>query len=366
VAAPKPLSAEQLLPRLRAWAAELGFADAGIAAVQLDADAAHLADWLARGFHGEMHYMARDTALRATPARLRPGTVTVISARMDFAQPGAAPADKVLADGTRAYIARYALGRDYHRTLRRRLKQLAERVAREIAPFGYRVLTDSAPVLEKALARNARLGWIGKNTLLLHRRAGSQFLLGEIFCDLPLAAAPAPAPRTHCGTCSACIDVCPTQAIVGPYRLDARRCISYLTIEQRGPIPIEFRRAIGNRIFGCDDCQLACPWNKYAQPSVEKDFAVRHGLDHAPLVELFGWDEATWLAKTEGMALRRATYRGWLRNLAVALGNAPTSPEIIAALESRRDDGDEMVREHVAWALSEHSMARAAVPIRWK
>ena len=355
---PPGLTAHDLLPRLRAWAAELGFADAGVAALRLDADAAHLADWLARGFHGELRYMARDTGLRTAPARLRPGTVTVISARMDCT-PAAVPAAEVLADRTRGYIARYALGRDYHRTLRQRLKRLAARLQRELGPFGYRVLADSAPVLEKALARNARLGWIGKNTLLLNRTAGSQFLLGEIYCDLPLAAEPQAAPRNHCGSCRACIDVCPTQAIVGPYQLDARRCISYLTIEQRGPIPVEFRRAIGNRIFGCDDCQLACPWNKYAQRSLEQDFAVRHGLDQARLVELFAWDEPTWLARTEGMALRRATYRGWLRNLAVALGNAPTSPEIVAALGARAQDPDEMVREHVAWALAEHAASQA-------
>ena len=357
-----PLSAEDLLPRLRQWAADCGFADAGIAEARLDADAAHLAEWLARGWHGEMRYMARDTDLRAAPARLRPGTVTVISARMDCA-PAAAPAADVLADGTRGYIARYALGRDYHRTLRQRLKQLAARVQREIGPFGYRVLTDSAPVLEKALARNARLGWIGKNTLVLSRKAGSQFLLGEIYCDLPVTTTPHATPRNHCGSCAACIDVCPTQAIVGPYRLDARRCISYLTIEQRGPIPLEFRRAIGNRIFGCDDCQLVCPWNKYAQSTPVADFAVRNGLDNPHLVELFAWDEPTWLAKTEGMALRRATYSGWLRNVAVALGNAPTSPAVIKALRARLDYPDAMVREHVEWALEQHDSRQAPRPV---
>jgi epoxyqueuosine reductase len=353
------LAAETLLPRLRAWAAELGFADVGVAELPLDADADRLADWLREGFHGAMAYMARDPAQRATPERLRPGTVTVISARMDCTPPAAAAAE-VLADGARAYIARYALGRDYHRTLRQRLKRLAERLQREIGPFGYRVLTDSAPVLEKALARNARLGWIGKNTLLLTREAGSAFLLGEIYCDLPLAPPEAPAPRNHCGRCRACLDACPTGAIVAPYRLDARRCISYLTIEQRGPIPLEFRRAIGNRIFGCDDCQLACPWNRHARVSDERDFAVRHGLDGARLADLFAWTEAEWLAKTEGMALRRAEYRGWLRNLAVALGNAPRSAAVIAALQARAGHPDPMVREHVAWALQQHGAAPAA------
>ena len=349
-------TAHELLPRLRAWGAEHGFADVGIATIALDQDARRLADWLARGYHGEMRYLQRDAALRAEPARLRPGTVTVISARMNCF-PDSEPAAQVLRDGTRGYIARYALGRDYHKLLRPRLKRLAERVKAEIAPFGYRVLTDSAPVFEKPLARNARLGWIGKNTLVLNRDAGSFFLLGEIYCDLPVRIDDDAAPRNHCGSCTACLDVCPTRAIVAPYVLDARRCISYLTIELRGPIPLEFRRAIGNRIFGCDDCQLVCPWNRYAQLSDEKDFTVRHGLDAAKLVELFAWDEPTWLAKTEGMALRRAEYAGWLRNIAIALGNAPRSAEAVAALQSRAAHPDPVVREHVAWALAEQGAA---------
>jgi len=339
--------------QLRTWGLEAGFADVGVARIELDKDARHLADWLRDGFHGSMAYMARSADQRAAPRQLRPGTVTVISARMDC-QPPAADAQAVLNDGTRGYIARYALGRDYHRLMRRRLKQLAERMRRELGPFGYRVLADSAPALEKALARNAHLGWIGKNTLVLNRKAGSLFLLGEIYCDLPVEAESAAPVRNHCGTCRACIDICPTQAIVAPYRLDARRCISYLTIENRGPIPVEFRRAIGNRIFGCDDCQLVCPWNRYAKLSSEKDFAARHGLDRPSLVELFGWSEADYLAKTEGMALRRTGYIGWLRNAAVALGNAPTSPEVIAALRVRANHENEIVREHVAWALQQH------------
>jgi len=356
-----PIPLEQLPALIPHWARELGFSDAGISTRDLGADLAHLRDWLAQARHGGMAYMQRDPALRSEPERLRPGTLSVISARMPY--PGAGPeAMALLEDGERAYIARYALGRDYHRVLRARLLKLGRRIEQAVGAHGYRVLCDSAPALEKALARNARLGWIGKNTLLLHREAGSLFLLGEIYCDLPLAAEPQPAPRNHCGSCTACIDVCPTHAIVGPYRLDARRCISYLTIEQRGPIPPEFRRAIGNRIFGCDDCQLVCPWNKYAQRSGEKDFAVRHGLDRARLVDLFAWDEATWLAKTEGMALRRATYRGWLRNLAVALGNAPASPEVVAALEARAGHADAMVREHVAWALEQHRRPGRAGP----
>jgi len=346
--------APPLAERLRAWGGELGFADVGVARLELDGDGARLRQWLRAGFHGSMAYMERSAAQRAAPRRLRPATLSVISARMDCTPP-AAGAAAVLADGRRGYIARYALGRDYHRTLRRRLKQLAERMRRELGPFGYRVLADSAPVLEKALARNARLGWIGKNTLVMSRAAGSFSLLGEIYCDLPLEPEAATAPRNHCGSCQACIDVCPTRAIVAPYRLDARRCISYLTIEHRGPIPVELRRAIGNRIFGCDDCQLVCPWNRYAKLSGEKDFAARHGLDRPALTELFAWDEATWLAKTEGMALRRATYVGWLRNVAVALGNAPTSPEVIAALRLRAAHPSELVREHVAWALEQHA-----------
>jgi len=352
VARSSPPSAESLPGRIRAWGRELGFADVGIAELRLEDDAAHLADWLREGFHGSMAYMARDPALRAAPRRLRPGTVSVISASMEYTPP-AAPAAAVLEDGSRAYIARYALGRDYHKVLRQRLRALGRRMQQEIGPFGYRVLTDSAPVLEKALARNARLGWIGKNTLVLNRKAGSFFLLGEMYCDLALPVETV-RPRSHCGTCQACIDVCPTGAIVGPYRLDARRCISYLTIEHHGPIPPELRPLIGNRIFGCDDCQLVCPWNRYAKVSTEADFAPRHGLDGAKLAELFAWDEAAWLQKTEGMALRRTGYRNWLRNLAVALGNAPRSAEILAALRARADHPDGIVREHVEWALARH------------
>lgn len=340
--------------QIKAWGLELGFADVGIAELALDADARHLRAWLDRGFHGGMKYMARSAELRGAPARLRPGTLSVISVRMDC-QPPAADSWSVLRDGGKAYIARYALGRDYHRLMRSRLKKLAERLRREIEPFGYRVLADSAPALEKALGRNARLGWIGKNTLLLNRKAGSFFLLGEIYCDLPLTVTAAAPPRNHCGSCSACIDVCPTQAIIGPYQLDARRCISYLTIEHHGSIPEEFRKAIGNRIFGCDDCQLVCPWNRYAHLSNEPDFAPRHGLDAARLTELFGWSEDEYLRKTEGMALRRTGYINWLRNIAVALGNAPRSDEVISALQARADHANDVVREHVRWALDQQT-----------
>jgi len=347
---------------IRRWGAELGFRGIGIAEVQLGEDEAHLLDWLDRGFHGEMDYMARHGTRRSRPADLHAGTVRVISARMDYLPGDAADAWAVLADGERAYVSRYALGRDYHKLLRSRLQKLVERIAAAVGPFGHRVFTDSAPVLEKALARNAGLGWIGKHTLLLSREAGSWFFLGEIYTDLPLPADIAGG--AHCGSCARCIEVCPTQAIVAPYRLDARRCISYLTIESRGPIPEELRRPIGNRIFGCDDCQLVCPWNKFAQPTPEADFVPRHGLDAASLVDLFGWDEAEFLERTEGMAIRRTGYEGWSRNIAVALGNAPSSEAVIAALRSRVDDPSALVREHVAWALARHredtTAARAA------
>jgi epoxyqueuosine reductase len=334
---------------IKAWALELGFADAAVARPGLEADLTQLNRWLDDGFHGSMAYMAQQPERRIRPAALHPGTLSVISLRMDYL-PDAADAGRILADGERAYIARYALGRDYHKLLRSRLKKLGARIATEIAPHGFRVFTDSAPVLEKAIARNAGLGWIGKNTLLLNRNAGSWFLLGEIYTDLPLAPTGREEAVSHCGSCTACIDICPTQAIVGPQRLDARRCISYLTIENRDSIPVEFRTAIGNRIFGCDDCQLVCPWNRYARRSVEADFQPRHGLDAAGLAELFSWSEEEWLKRTEGMALRRAGWRGWLRNIAVALGNAPETSGIRSALAARADHDDAMVREHIEWA----------------
>lgn len=334
------------------WSAELGFQHIGVSGVDLDADEAHLLSWLDAGFHGEMDYMARHGAKRSRPAELHPGTLRVLSARMDYAPPRIADAWNVIGDGERAYVSRYALGRDYHKILRGRLQKLANRIAETTGPFGHRVFTDSAPVLEKALARNAGLGWIGKHTLLLSRDAGSWFFLGEIYTDLPL---PIDAPETpHCGTCTRCIDVCPTNAIVAPYRLDAKRCISYLTIELRGAIPEDLRAAVGNRIFGCDDCQLVCPWNKFAQPTREADFAPRHGLDDVTLAELFAWSEADFLERTAGMAIRRTGYEGWLRNIAVALGNAPHTPTVLAALRSRAEDASELVREHVLWALRQH------------
>lgn len=346
--------------RIRALAQECGFVDAGVVHQDFRRDQQHLQTWLARGFHGSMAYMARDPALRTEPARLRPGTLSVISVAMPCLGDSVERARALLGEGERAYIARYALGRDYHRPLRARLLRLGRRIAEEIVPHGYRVLADSAPALEKAMARNAGLGSLGKHTLLLRRRAGSFFLLGEIYTDLPLPADP-PAERDLCGACEACRTICPTAAIVAPYQLDARRCISYLTIENREGIPLELRALIGNRIFGCDDCQLVCPWNRYAQVVADPDFAPRHGLDQVRLLDLFAWDEATWLARTEGMALRRATWRGWRRNLAVALGNAPPSPAIIAALGSRLDEADAMLREHYQWALA-RQLSRADSP----
>jgi len=344
-----------LADRIKTWSRELGFQQLGVAGISLGEDAAHLQRWLDEGLHGRMAYMARHGDLRAHPEALVPGTLRVLSVRMDYGDGEDAAAWDTLADGERAYVARYALGRDYHKVMRNRLQKLADRIATEIGPFGYRAFVDSAPVLERALARDAGLGWIGKHTCLINRDAGSWFFLGEILTDLPL---PVDAPASaHCGTCSRCITVCPTGAIVAPYRVDARLCISYLTIELKESIPEELRPLVGNRIFGCDDCQLACPWNKFAVPHQQPDFQPRHGLDEASLATLFAWDEATFLQRTEGSAIRRAGHAGWLRNIAVALGNAPTTPEVLAALATRRDDPDPMVREHVAWALSRHPKA---------
>jgi epoxyqueuosine reductase len=338
----------ELSSEIKALGRSLGFDKIGVADVDLDADERRFEQWLAEGHHGEMSYMERHGTKRTRPAELVPGTTRVICARMSYWPRGAHDAKALLADGRYGYVARYALGRDYHKTMRRRLQTLASRIANRVGPFGYRVFVDSAPVLEKALARKAGLGWVGKHTNLLDRD-GSWFLLGELFTDLPL---PLDAPVTeHCGSCRACLDVCPTQAIIAPYKLDARRCISYLTIELRGSIPTPLRAAIGNRIFGCDDCQLFCPWNKFARHSDLDEFAPRHGLDTRALVDLFAWSEDDWLARTAGSAIRRAGYEGWLRNLAVALGNAPPDPAAVRALRARADHASPVVREHAAWAL---------------
>ena len=347
------LDLSTLSASLRRWAEEIGFTGFGVTNIDLSADEAFFLDWLRAGFNGEMGYMSRHGIKRSRPAELVPGTVSCISVRMNYWPSESADAWAALADGTVAYVSRYAVGRDYHKVLRARLQKLCDLIQKAVGPFGHRVFTDSAPVLEKALARNAGLGWIGKHTNLIDRNAGSYFFLGEIYLDLKL---PVDGPSSaHCGSCSACMPACPTGAIIAPYRLDARRCISYLTIELTGAIPVEFRRAIGNRIYGCDDCQLVCPWNKFARPTAEKDFAVRHGLDHAQLADLFAWSEAEFLEKTRGSAIRRIGYERWLRNIAVALGNAPTSHELIATLRRRAQHPSPLVREHVQWALAQHT-----------
>ncbi|MEO6066062.1 MAG: tRNA epoxyqueuosine(34) reductase QueG [Lysobacterales bacterium] len=342
----------QLLANIRGWSQQLGFQQLGVSGIDLAEDEQRLIEWLGRGEHGEMSYMQRHGTLRSRPAGLVPGTLRVLSLRMDYFPHDAADAWSVIEQPELAYVSRYAVGRDYHKLVRGRIAKLARLIEREVGPFGHRAFVDSAPVLEKPLARNAGLGWIGKHTNLINTRAGSWFFLGELYVDLPL---PLDAPATdHCGTCRRCIDICPTGAIVAPYRLDARLCISYLTIELEGSIPESLRPLVGNRIYGCDDCQLVCPWNKFAQPTREGDFAVRHGLDSAGLANLFAWDESTFLARTEGSAIRRLGHTRWLRNIAVALGNAAPSPAARSALLTRREDSLPLVREHVAWALDQY------------
>ena len=340
---------------LVARARELGFNALGVTHVDIPEDERHLEEWLEHGFHGEMGYMKRHGLMRSRPQALAPGTVRVVSARMDYWPDAARDADAVLSDGTLGYVSRYALGRDYHKVLRQALATLARELETRIGPFGYRVCVDTAPVLEKALARDAGLGWIGKHTNLIAREAGSYFFLGEILTDLPL---PVDEPASaHCGSCTACIPACPTGAIIAPYRLDARRCISYLTIEHPSAIPEELRAAIGNRIYGCDDCQLVCPWNKFARAAAHADFKVRHELDAASLVDLFRWTEGEFDERMRGSAIYRIGYVRWSRNIAVALGNAPHSAEALRALEAREQDPSPLVREHVAWALERQRSA---------
>lgn len=350
---PQSVDYAALAVRIRAWAHELGFQAVGVSDTDLSAAEAGLREWLALGLHGAMDYMAKHGAKRSRPAELLSGTLRVISLRMNCAPPHARDSRRVLADGERAFISRYALGRDYHKVLRNRLAKLAGKIHVEVAGFNGRVFTDSAPVMEVELARKAGLGWRGKHTLLLSREYGSWFFLGEIYVNLPL-----PVDKTrqeHCGTCRRCIDICPTQAIIAPYRVDARRCISYLTIELRGSIPVELRALIGNRIYGCDDCQMACPWNGFAQVSAEQDFVVRHGLDDVSLAELFGWEEEEFNSKLAGTAIYRIGHEQWLRNIAVALGNAPQSAAVSAALQARAGHPSALVREHVDWALAQHA-----------
>ena len=349
---PPAYDPQDLLVRIQAWAKELGFQQAGVSGIDLAADEARLLEWLDQGCHGDMLWMARHGHKRSRPAQLMPGAVSVISARMDYWPGSAADPQQVLDAPELAYVSRYALGRDYHKLLRSRLQQLANRIEAHIGPFRYRAFSDSAPVLEKPLARNAGLGWIGKHTNLINARAGSWFFLAELYTDLNLPSG-TPAPD-HCGRCDACIRACPTAAITAPYQLDARRCISYLSIELDGPIPEPLRSAMGNRIYGCDDCQLVCPWNRFATASAEPDFAPRHDLDASTLIQLFAWTREDFEQRFQGSAVRRIGHQRFIRNIAVALGNAPGSPEVIAALASRREDPSALIREHVRWALEQH------------
>ena len=351
----KHFVASEWIEQLRCWSSELGFVRMGIAAVDLEQHGERLRDWLNKGYHGEMAYMAQHGSMRYRPAELHPGTITVISVAMDYLPADAADPWQVLDTAEQGYISRYALGRDYHKLMRKRLQRLAEHITTQIQPHGYRVLVDSAPVMEKPLAAQAGLGWQGKHSNLLSRE-GSWFFLGEIYTDLPLPATPPVA--SHCGRCSACITICPTRAIVAPYVVDARRCISYLTIEHHGSIPPALRPAIGNRIYGCDDCQLVCPWNRFAKAGTEADFLPRHQLDQPELVQLFRWNEQDFLARMEGSPIRRIGHIKWLRNIAVALGNAPYGEAILNALAQQENHPSELVREHVHWAKTQQLAKR--------
>ena len=345
----------QLTDHIQNWGARLGFSAVGISDIELTEHGQRLRAWLNREFHGDMSYMEKHDSLRWHPETLHPGTLSVISVRIDYLEHEPEP-EKVLGQSDSAYVSRYALGRDYHKVIRGKLKKLVGKIEAWCGEHGFhgfhaRVFTDSAPLLEKAIAEKAGLGWIGKNTLLINEQAGSWFFLGEVLTNLPLPPGRQQA-RNRCGSCTACLDICPTNAIVAPYQLDARRCISYLTIEQRGSIPEEFRKALGNRVFGCDDCQMVCPWNRYAVQNREADFRPRHGLEDPELLELFLWSEETFLLKTEGSAIRRTGYEGWLRNLAVALGNMPFSEQVVAALQSQLGLSG-LVDEHIEWALEQ-------------
>lgn len=349
------LSAKQLselASNIKVWGVEMGFDAVGISDGELSKHEAHLNKWLEKGMQGEMDYMHKHGSKRTNPDQLVVGTKRVVSVRMDYAPADIKAAEDVLENQNTAYISRYALGRDYHKVVRSRLKKLAQRIQQEIGKFGYRVFTDSAPVMEKALAEKAGLGWIGKHSNLLDSKTGSWFFLGEIYVDLPL---PTDRPATnHCGSCQKCIDVCPTQAIVGPYQVDARLCISYLTIELKDAIPVELRSKLGNRIYGCDDCQFVCPWNKFAQTTKEPDFTPREQLTDKKLVDLFGWTETDFLSNTEGTAIRRIGYQSWLRNIAVSLGNADSSPEVISTLKLKLANAEPLLAEHILWALEQH------------
>lgn len=340
---------KQIADNIKAWGKALGFQQVGITDTDLTRYEERFLKWLAQGFHGSMDYMEKHGQKRYKPQELIPGTLRIISLRMDYLPPETS-AITVLKNPKKAYISRYSLGRDYHKLMRKRLTQLAKKIAEHIGPFGYCAFCDSAPVLEKAIAEKAGLGFIGKHTNLINTKAGSWFFLGEIYTDLPLPI-DTENKKSHCGSCKACIDICPTQAIIAPYQLDARRCISYLTIELRGSIPLELRPLIGNRIYGCDDCQLVCPWNKFAKYTQEKDFHARKQLTQPDLIELFSWSEEDFLSNTEGSSIRRIGHTCWLRNIAVALGNAPYHEDILKALYARKEHESSLVREHVMWAI---------------
>jgi epoxyqueuosine reductase len=341
----------QISTDIKKWGVELGFQEVSFTDIDLSKYEHHLKDWIDRNYHGAMSYMAENHDKRCHPEQLVPGTIRVVCVRMDYAMDSEDSLDSMQNTG-KAYISRYARGRDYHKLIRKRLQKLARKIQDVAGPFGYRAFVDSAPVLERALAEKAGMGWIGKNTMLINKQAGSWFFLGELFTDLPLPVDEQVA--DHCGSCSACLDICPTNAFVKPNLLDATRCISYLTIELRTSIPVEFRKPMGNRIYGCDDCQFVCPWNKFSKPTQEKDFTPRHSLDDAQLVDLFAWSEREFLKRTEGSAIRRIGYDCWLRNIAVALGNAPSSKEIVSSLQSRLNNVSDMVNEHIEWALLQH------------
>lgn len=342
-----------LAARIKGWGQELGFQQVGITDTDLFQAENHLNNWLNQGMHGELHYMVRHGSRRTRPGELISGTIRIISVRMDYFPPRSKAIREVLDDSVMAFVSRYATGRDYHKLIRKRLEKLARQIQNEIGQFSYRAFADSAPVMEKPIAQKAGLGWIGKHSNLLNRRAGSWFFLGELYTDLPL---PVDSPELdHCGSCTSCISACPTDAIVEPYVVDARRCISYLTIEFKGSIPLELRPLVGNRIFGCDDCQMVCPWNRFSSDSDEPGFQVRNQLDSTSLCAVFNWTEQEFLNKTEGSAIRRAGYQMWLRNVAVALGNAKSTPEVIISLRKRKNHSSSIVREHVNWALERHA-----------
>ena len=342
---------KQLTQDIKDWGISLGFQGVGISDIDLHEAEQHLQPWLKNGHHGSMDYMEKHGNKRTRPALLVPNTKRIISVRMDYYPDGSSNAFDVLNNKNLAYISRYSLGRDYHKVLRQRLKQLANLISDKIGPFGHRVFVDSAPVMEKAIAEKSGLGWIGKHSNLLSRDSGSWFFLGELYVDIPLAIDNKP--TSHCGDCQKCIDECPTQAIISPFTVDARRCISYLTIENKGTIPVEFRKAIGNRIYGCDDCQLVCPWNRFSDITKESDFDIRHQLDNVSLLSLFAWDENTFLSKTEGSAIRRIGYESWSRNIAVALGNAEKSDTVLNALQRKFEEASDLLKEHIQWAIEQ-------------